>query len=136
MAAIAVWLVLTLFAGLIAGIIADSMHDVPSDATDRAGAGQRPTELRIRRISPDQLYKEATGVLLNPSRQSTGILITEQNSRPADEPAARRQPAAGVVATRRPRRATTVVFAGAYTVFMRQEAPSATSTRGRTSAWR
>ena len=122
MAAIAIWLVLTLFAGLIAGIIADSMHDVPSDATPEQVLANARTELRIRRISPDQLYKEATGVLLNPSRQSTGILITEQNSRalPTSLPLADSLQLAWwqlvvLVAL------TTVVFAGAYTAFMRQE---------------
>ena len=34
----------------------------------------------MRRFSPDQLYKEATGVLLNPSRQSTGIVVVEQDN--------------------------------------------------------
>jgi ABC-2 type transport system permease protein len=122
MAAIAIWLVLTLFAGLIAGIIADSMHDVPSDATTEQVLANARTELRIRRISPDQLYKEATGVLLNPSRQSTGILITEQNSRalPTSLPLADSLQLAwwqlvALVAL------TTIVFAGAYTAFMRQE---------------
>ena len=37
-------------------------------------------ELQVRRFSPDQLYKEATGVLLNPSRQSTGIVVVEQDN--------------------------------------------------------
>ncbi len=122
MAAIAIWLVLTLFAGLIAGIIADSMHDVPSDATTEQVLANARTELRIRRISPDQLYKEATGVLLNPSRQSTGIVITEQNSRalPTSLPLADSLQLAWwqlvvLVAL------TTVIFASAYTTFMRQE---------------
>ena len=35
------------------------------------------TELAVRRFSPDQLYKEATGVLLNPARQSSGILLLD-----------------------------------------------------------
>jgi ABC-2 type transport system permease protein len=122
MAVIAIWLVLTLFAGLIAGIIADSLHDVPADATTEQVLANARTELRIRRISPDQLYKEATGVLLNPSRQSTGIVITEQDSRalPSSLPLADSLQLAWwqlvtLVAL------TTVVFAAAYTTFMRQE---------------
>ena len=66
LAAIAIWLVLTLFAGLIAGIIADSMHDVPSDATTEQVLANARIELNIRRISPDQLYKEATGRAAQP----------------------------------------------------------------------
>ncbi len=37
-------------------------------------------ELNIRRLSPDELYKEATSVLLNPARQSTGIVVVNDNS--------------------------------------------------------
>ena len=106
LAAIALWLVLTLFAGLIAGVIADTAHNVPADATTEQVLANARLELQVRRFSPDQLYKEATGVLLNPSRQSTGIVVVQQdNGALPDEPAADRQPGAGVVAARRAHRA-------------------------------
>ena len=79
-ATIALWLVLTLFAGLIAGVIADSFSDVPDNATTEQVLDNAQLELNVRRISPDQLYKEATGVLLNPSRQSTGILLLDDET--------------------------------------------------------
>lgn len=81
LATIAIWLVLTLFAGLIAGVIADSFRDVPDNATAEQILDNAHLELNVRRVSPDQLYKEATGVLLNPSRQSTGILLLDEDSR-------------------------------------------------------
>jgi ABC-2 type transport system permease protein len=122
MAAIAIWLVLALFFGLIAGIIADSVSHVPADASPAQVLDNARTELRIRRISPDQLYTEATAVLLNPARQSTGIVITE----PATRALPSRLPLADslnlawwqlvvLVAL------TIVMFTGAYTTFMRQE---------------
>jgi ABC-2 type transport system permease protein len=78
--AIAIWLVFTLFGGLIAGVIADAVHIVDADSSvDQVLANAR-LELNIRRLSPDQLYRDATGVLLNPSRQTTGIVVTDQTS--------------------------------------------------------
>jgi ABC-2 type transport system permease protein len=122
LAAIAVWLVLTLFAGLIAGVVADSMHSVDADSTTEQVLANARTELNVRRLSPDQLYKEATGVLLNPSRQSTGIIVVDQqsgalpSSLPLDQSLilAWWQLVALVAAT-------FVIFAGAYVAFMRQE---------------
>jgi ABC-2 type transport system permease protein len=122
LAGIAIWLVLTLFAGLIAGVVADSMHNVPANATvDQVLANAR-TEQNVNRLSPDQLYKEATGVLLNPARQSTGIIVEAPDpaalptSLPLDQSLilAWWQLVALVAAT-------LVLFAAAYIVFMRQE---------------
>jgi ABC-2 type transport system permease protein len=75
LAAIALWLVLTLFAGLIAGVVTDAVRPVSDDASAEEVLGQARFELNIRRLSPDQLYTDAAGVLLNPSRQSSGILV-------------------------------------------------------------
>jgi ABC-2 type transport system permease protein len=122
LSAIAIWLVLTLFAGLIAGVIADSVHDVPAGATQEQVLDNARLELQVRRISPDQLYKEATGVLLNPSRQSTGIVVVQQDSGalPSSLPLVDSLILAWwqlvvLVAL------AIVMFAAAYTSFMRQE---------------
>lgn len=77
-ATIALWLVLTLFAGLISGVIADTLRDVPDSPTREQVLDNARLELNVRRVSPDQLYKETTGVLLNPTRQSTGILLLDE----------------------------------------------------------
>ena len=37
-------------------------------------------ELNVRRFSPSELYQEATGVLLNPSRQTTVLVVQEDPS--------------------------------------------------------
>jgi ABC-2 type transport system permease protein len=122
LAAIAIWLVLTLFAGLIAGMIADSVHDVTDDSPPSEVLANARLELNVRRFSPDQLYTEATGVLLNPSRQSTGILVMDQSdlalpsTLPLDESLmlAWWQLVTLIAGT-------VVLFAIAYVVFMRQE---------------
>jgi ABC-2 type transport system permease protein len=122
LAAIAIWLLFTLFAGLIAGMVADSVHSVASDSSTEEVLANARLELNVRRFSPDQLYKEATGVLLNPSRQSTGILVLQPEDRALPSSLPLDQSlllawwqvvtlvAGGVV-----------VFAAAYVVFMRQE---------------
>jgi ABC-2 type transport system permease protein len=77
LAAIAVWLVLTLFFGLIAGVVADAVRPVSDEATTAEVIDNANLELGVRRLSPDQLYRDATGVLLNPERQSTGLIVVE-----------------------------------------------------------
>lgn len=76
--AIAIWLLFTLFGGLIAGLIADAVHPVGAEASAEQVLRNARLELNVRRVSPDQLYRDATGVLLNPSQRSTGILLTDQ----------------------------------------------------------
>jgi ABC-2 type transport system permease protein len=122
LAAIAVWLVLTLFMGLIASMIADSAHNVTADSTTEEVLANARTELLVRRFSPDQLYKDATGVLLNPSRQSTGIIVDTgdtsalPSSLPLDQSLLLAWWQVVVLVA-----ATIVLFAAAYTTFMRQE---------------
>ena len=79
-------------------------------------------EQNVRRFSPSELYQEATGVLLNPSRQSTGLIVQDSASQALPSTLSLSeslvlawwQVAAlvGVVA---------LLFAGAYASFMRQE---------------
>lgn len=75
---IAIWLLFTLFGGLIAGVIADAVHPVDAEASSQQVLDNARLDLNIRRISPDQLYRDATGVLLNPSQRSTGIVVSDQ----------------------------------------------------------
>ena len=123
LAGIAIWLVFTLFGGLIAGLVADTMHPVPSTSpsTEQVLANAR-LELRVRRFSPSELYQEATDVLLNPSRQTTGLIIQDASSQALPSTLSLSESlvlawwqvaalVGGVV----------VMFAAAYALFMRQE---------------
>jgi ABC-2 type transport system permease protein len=121
-ATIAIWLVLTLFAGLIAGVIADTFRDIPDNATPEQILQNAQLELNVRRFSPDQLYKEATGVLLNPTRQSTGILVLDEETLAIpsalsldDSLLLAWWQLVALIGT------TVALFAAAYTAFMRQE---------------
>jgi len=123
LAALAVWLVLTLFGSLIAGVTADAVspvHDATSVSQVLANAR---VELDLRRLSPSELYQEATGVLLNPSRQSTGLVIAADQDPQALPSTLSLQDSlllawwqvVALVA------GTVVLFAAAYAVFLRQE---------------
>jgi ABC-2 type transport system permease protein len=121
-AAIAIWLVLTLFAGLIAGVIADAVHAAPADASTEQVLDNARAELTVRRFSPDELYREATGVLLNPSRQSTGIVVVDESN--ASLPSALSLDQSLLLAWWQLVvlvAGTIVMFAAAYLAFLRQE---------------
>ena len=75
---IAIWLLFTLFGALIAGVIADAVHPVDAESSVDQLLRNSRLDLNMRRASPDQLYRDATGVLLNPSQRSTGILVSDQ----------------------------------------------------------
>ena len=120
--AIAIWLLCTLFGGLIAGVIADAVHSVDANSSVEEVLANARLELNIRRLSPDQLYRDATGVLLNPSRQTTGIVVTDENSSalPSTLPLSYSLQLAwwqliAIVG------GTVALFAAAYLTFMRQE---------------
>ncbi|MEP7045455.1 MAG: ABC transporter permease subunit, partial [Ilumatobacteraceae bacterium] len=125
LAGIAIWLVLTLFGGLIAGLVADTVHPVPdaATATPEAVLANARLELEVRRFSPSELYQEATGVLLNPSRQSTGLVV-EDNTASQALPSTLSLSESLVLAWWQVAAlvgGVVVLFAIAYTAFMQQE---------------
>lgn len=123
LAGIAAWLVFTLFGGLIAGLVADTVHPVPTaNPTTEVVLANARLEQNVRRFSPSELYQEATGVLLNPSRQSTGLVVEDTTSQALPSTLSLSESlvlawwqvavlVGGVV----------ILFAGAYASFMRQE---------------
>jgi ABC-2 type transport system permease protein len=119
--AIALWLVFTLFAGLITSTLADAVGPDPSDSP-RAALDHARLELNLSRVSPTELYEEATGVLLNPTARTTGILTLEQVDRAVPNPLPLTQslllawPQIVVLVA-----GSVVLFALAYILFMRQE---------------
>jgi len=75
LATVAVWLLMTFFAGLISGVIADTVHPVKDEtAVDQVLANAR-LDQQIHRFSPEELYEEATQVLLDPGARTTASVI-------------------------------------------------------------
>jgi ABC-2 type transport system permease protein len=120
--AIAAWVVLTLFGGLLAGIIADAVAPVPANPTAEQELRNLRVELAIGRVSPNVLYEEATGALLDPTARFVGFVLLSQLDRAVpsilslDQSLLLAWPqTVGIVAL------TVVCFAVAYVLFMRQE---------------
>ena len=75
LATIAVWLLMTFFAGLISGVVADSVHPVKDQTNSDQVLANAKLDQNIHRISPEELYRESTSVLLDPSSRTTASVI-------------------------------------------------------------
>lgn len=122
LAAIAAWLVATLFAGLLVGIVADVIAPLPDQPTVEEVLRNVRTEQGLGRLFPATLYEEATVVLLRPEVRALGILLPQQIDRAVPGELSLDQSllivwpqVTGLVAL------TAICFIGAYTSFMRQE---------------
>ena len=77
LAALSVWLVLTMFWGMIAPLVAGIV--APIDPFDPMSVLNRfEWQQAIARISPQTLYGEVTGLLLDPAARSVGPLFMHQ----------------------------------------------------------
>ena len=77
LAAIAVGLFFTIFWGIVAGLLAQSLRPIQLGAPAEILA-QAQLELALTRVSPNTLYAEAMLALLNPSTRSLGIVLPYQ----------------------------------------------------------
>jgi len=77
------WLVMTAFLALVVGIVASFLSPVPADAGEGSTQARANLALRVNlsRLAPNQLYEEATRVILDP-RQRTVIpgLVTDSQA--------------------------------------------------------
>lgn len=125
LAAIATWLVLTIFAGLLIGFIGDVVKRVPQEPTFEESLANAKFKLNLARVSPTTLYQESSAVLLIPETRTLdilGVLLVQNEPAAVPNPLSLGQSllviwpqAVGLVA------ATALCFAGAYISFMRQE---------------
>ncbi len=76
--AIALWIVLTVFAQLLVGIVAGYVAPVPASPTVDQQVGNAELQLDLARISPGTLYVEASEYLLDPTVQTVGIVPADQ----------------------------------------------------------
>lgn len=77
LAAIGVWLFLTVFWGMIAGLLAPVISPVRYGFPEEI-LRQAQTELALARISPNTLYAEATLALLQPEVRALGPVLPAQ----------------------------------------------------------
>ncbi|MDP8905717.1 MAG: ABC transporter permease [Chloroflexota bacterium] len=79
--AIALWLVLTLFATLLVGLIAGFLAPVPPDATAAQQLANESLQLQLGWLSPSRLFEDSTAALLNPSVRTVGLVLPVQADR-------------------------------------------------------
>lgn len=119
--AISTWLVLTLFFGLLVGLVVDAMAPITQGTAEEVIRNAR-LQLAVARLSPGTLYQEATVVLLDPETRTVGFLLPQQVDRAVRSTLGLDQSLllvwpqlVGLVAV------TVICFAAAYILFMRQE---------------
>lgn len=122
LAAMAVWIFFTVFAGLLAGLVADAIVPLGPDALPLEVLKHQHIEMALSRLSPPTLYYEATSVLLTPHLRTLGPVFMEQLEGAIPGALPLRQAllliwpdATGLIA------ATLVCFAVSYVIFMKQE---------------
>jgi ABC-2 type transport system permease protein len=121
---IAAWLVLTIFIGLLVGLLTDTLAPVPDQPTPDELLRNARFEVQLGRISPSTLYEEATRALLNPQVRTFATLlpISVVDRAAIGAPLSFEQSlllawpqTVALVAL------TVICFAAAYVLFMRQE---------------
>ncbi len=82
--ALSVWLVMTVFLSLIIGIVAGVLKPIPPDAGQGSLEARANLSLQVelRRIAPNQLYEDATAVVLDPRLRTVtpGLVTPAQRS--------------------------------------------------------
>jgi ABC-2 type transport system permease protein len=123
LATIALWLVMTFFAGLLSGTIADALHPTTASSPPEAVLANARVDQNIHRISPDELFEEATQVLLDPAARTTSSIVASNrldqalpSSLSLDESLSLAWWQVVSMAA-----AAAVIFVAAYLVFLRQE---------------
>jgi ABC-2 type transport system permease protein len=124
LAAIALWIVLTIFSALLVGIVASYVAPVPASATLDQQIANAQLQLDLARVSPGTLYSEAAAYLLDPTVQTVGIVpIAQQTDQraipsilPLDQSLLLAWPQAVALLS-----LTVVCFGAGYVGFMRQE---------------
>ena len=122
LSSIAIWLVFTIFSTLLVGIISDAIAPVNADSTVEEQLRNARIEQTVGRFSPQTLYEEVAGAILNPETFSLDILVLSQLEGYVVGPLPLTQSlllawpqitalVAGIV----------ILFAIAYLAFMRQE---------------
>lgn len=126
LAAFAAWVVASLFALLLIGIVADVVSPLPAEPTAEQVIENARTQRNLSRVFPQALYQEATVALLEPQQRTFDILgllvLQSPGSGAIPGPLSLEQSllivwpqVTGLIAL------TVLCFAAAYVSFMRQE---------------
>lgn len=78
LAGIALWLFLSIFIVLIAGLIANGLYPIDDYSTIDTVFKHQSLQQNLERISPLTIYNEAMTTILNPGVRTTGLVLTSQ----------------------------------------------------------
>lgn len=80
LAALAIWLLFSVFWPMIVELVSSAFVQRPSDlvAALQAATGQAQTQLALSRFSPNTLFSEATQALLTPETRTLGLVFYGQ----------------------------------------------------------
>jgi len=78
LAGMALWIFLSVFVGLLAGIIANGLYPVNDHPSIDMVLKHESIKQNISRISPLTIYNEAMTTILNPGVRSMGLVLTSQ----------------------------------------------------------
>ncbi len=122
LAGIAVWILMAFFISMIAGVIANAIIPLGYESDAEALLANDSLQRNIARISPTQLYEEATIAVLSPNVRTLGPVLVRQvigmvpNPLPVTQSLLIVWPQITLLVS-----LTLVCFAVAYTSFMREE---------------
>lgn len=78
LAGIALWLFLSIFVGLLAGIVANGLYPIDNHPAIDTILKHQSLRQNISRISPSTIYNEAMATILNPGVRSMGLVMSGQ----------------------------------------------------------
>jgi ABC-2 type transport system permease protein len=78
LASIAMWLFLSIFVGLLAGVVANVIFPIDNASTIDMQLKNSNLELMLNRLSPTTLFSEATICLLNPGVRTLSIITVDR----------------------------------------------------------
>ncbi|HEY8694795.1 MAG TPA: ABC transporter permease subunit [Chloroflexota bacterium] len=78
LAALAVWLFMSIFVSIISGLIAGAIYPVTDSSPVQQQLDHATLQGNISRISPANLYSEATEAILTPELRTTGPILLSQ----------------------------------------------------------
>ncbi|MDK2799814.1 MAG: type transport system permease protein [Clostridiales bacterium] len=78
LAGIALWLFLAVFLSLLAGLVADGLFPINDQASISTAMYNQQVRQNLSRLSPTQLYDEATVTILNPGVRTLGPILPSQ----------------------------------------------------------
>lgn len=122
LAGVALWILLTFFVSLLAGLVAQGIAPVSQDSDPLAIIHHEQLRQMLSRVSPAVLYQEATFAILTPNVRTLSLVVVRDSSSLIPRPLPLRQSLAiiwphvgGLIAL------TAICFGIGYLYFQRQE---------------